>query len=143
MTLYKHTQVGWLLLVIVTTVVLILAFWTAINPVLSAIITILALVILLSLFSTLTVVGDEKGLLFYFGPGIVRKRIPYEQIKSVSMVRNRWFYGWGVRWYGRGWLYNVSGLDGIEFKLANGSQLRVGTDEPDRLYAFLKSKIAA
>jgi hypothetical protein len=141
MTLYKHTQVGWLLLVIVTTVVLILAFWTAINPIPSAIITISALVILLSLFSSLTVVGDDKGVLFYFGPGIIRKRVSYEQIKSVSMVRNRWFYGWGVRWYGRGWLYNVSGLDGVELKLANGSQLRIGTDEPEKLQAFLKSKI--
>jgi hypothetical protein len=139
--MYKHTQVGQIILVIAAPVLLILAFWAAIYPILSMIITIAALVILLGLFSALTVACDAEKLSFYFGPGIIRKTIKYGEIKTIEKVRNRWYYGWGVRWYGRGWLYNVSGLDAIEITLNSGSQLRLGTNEPDKLMAFIKSKI--
>jgi hypothetical protein len=139
--MYKHTQIGRIILVIATPVLLILAFWAAIYPILSMIITLAALVILLGLFSALTVTCDAEKLSFYFGPGIIRKTIKYSDIMTIEKVRNSWYYGWGVRWYGRGWLYNVSGLDAIEITLNSGSQLRLGTDEPDKLTAFLKSRI--
>ena len=139
--MYKHTQIGWIILVISTPIILILAFWAAINPILVAIIAIVAIVIMLALFTSLTVVGDNNEIRFSFGPGVVRKHISYDRIKSVKKVRNRWYYGWGVRWYGRGWLYNVSGLDAVELNLTNDTELRIGTDEPDELLAFLNSKI--
>jgi hypothetical protein len=140
--MYRHTQVGWVILVISTPIIFVLAFWVALNPMLDMVITIIALVILLSLFSTLTVVGESERITFYFGPGVIKKRIKYSQIKSVVKVRNHWYYGWGVRWYGSGWLYNVSSLDAIELTLANGKRLRIGTDEPDRLHTFLSLKIS-
>ena len=139
--MYKHTQIGRIILVIATPVLLILAFWAAIYPILSMIITIAALVILLGLFSALTVTCDGEKLSFYFGPGIIRKTIKYSDILSIEKVRNRWYFGWGVRWYGRGWLYNVSGLDAVEISLKSGSQLRIGSDEPEKLVSFLKSRI--
>ena len=105
------------------------------------IITLIALAIMLALFTSLTIKCDNRELIFYFGPGVIKKRIPYDQISSAAKVRNRWFYGWGVRWYGPGWLYNVSGLDAIELVLKNGKQLRIGTDEPDELIRFLQPKI--
>ncbi len=128
-------------MVIATPVILILGFWAALTPVPYAAMTGITLLILLSLFTTLTVKGDDKRLLLFFGPGVVRKSIRYKDIKSVEKVRNRWYYGWGVRWYGAGWLYNVSGLDAIELTLSSGKQLRIGTDEPDKLLAFLETKI--
>jgi hypothetical protein len=139
--MYKHTQIGWVNLVIATTVILIMAFWAALNPIIYMVITLIVLTILLAIFSSLTVTGDSDEIMFYFGPGVVKKRINYDQIKSAEKVRNRWYYGWGVRWYGPGWLYNVSGLDAVELKLADGKQLRIGTDEPDQLHTFLISKI--
>ncbi len=129
------------MLVVAIPVILILGFWAALTPVPYAALTSIALIIILVLFSTLTVEGDSEALRFYFGPGIIRKRMPYANIKSVKKVRNYWFYGWGIRWYGAGWLYNVSGLDAIELVLSSGTKLRIGTDEPDKLVAFLSTKI--
>lgn len=139
--MYKHTQIGWIILVISTPVILILAFWAAINPILAAIIAIIVLIVMLALFTSLTVVGNSDEIRFYFGPGVIKKRIRYNQIKSARKVRSHWYYGWGIRWYGRGWLYNVSGLDAIELELTDNTELRIGTDEPDKLLAFLESKI--
>ena len=139
--MYKHRQVGWIILVISIPLILILGFWAALTPVPYVAITAIALLVCIILFSTLTVVGDARELSFYFGPGIVRRRFVYKEIKSAEKVRNRWYYGWGVRWYGPGWLYNVAGLDAIELTLASGKRLRIGTDEPDKLLNFVRSKI--
>lgn len=139
--MYKHRQVGWIVLVLAIPIILILGFWTALTAVPYAALTSIALLIIIILFSTLTVEGDSEALRFYFGPGIIRKRMPYATIKSAQKVRNHWFFGWGIRWYGPGWLYNVSGLDAVELVLSNGTKLRIGTDEPDQLVAFLSSKI--
>jgi hypothetical protein len=49
------------------------------------------------------------------------------------VVRNRWYYGWGIRITPRGWLYNVSGLDAVELALKNGKCVRIGSDEPHAL----------
>jgi hypothetical protein len=40
-------------------------------------------------------------------------------------------YGWGIHYYGKGWLYNVAGLDAVEIRLTSGRRLRIGTDEPE------------
>ena len=50
----------------------------------------------------------------------------------------RWWWGWGVRYYGQGWLYNVSGLDAVEIRLKSGKHIRIGTDEPEALVAEIR-----
>jgi hypothetical protein len=139
--MYEHRQIGWAILVLTAPIILILGFGAALSPVPYPAMTGIILVVIILLFSSLTIKGDSEKLWFYFGPGIVRKRINYNDIKSVEKVRNRWFCGWGIRWYGRGWLYNVSGLDAVELTLVSGKRLRIGTDEPDRLQAFIQSRI--
>jgi len=85
------------------------------------------------LFSSLTVVIDDGELRFYFGPGFWTKRIPLATIERVETVHNSSFVGWGIRYFGSGWLYNVSGWDALELTLADGTILRIGTDEPEAL----------
>ena len=48
-------------------------------------------------------------------------------------VTTHWIYGWGIRWIPGGWLWNVSGLDGVELALVSGRRFRIGTDEPEQL----------
>jgi len=139
--MYKHTQVGWYILFFVIPVVLILTFASSVTSTVYLLITIAVLVAALVMFCTLTVFAGDTEVGFYFGPGIVRKKFLYSDIESVTQVRNHWLLGWGIRWFGRGWLYNVSGLDAIELKLASGKLLRIGTDEPERLMAFLQTKM--
>jgi hypothetical protein len=57
---------------------------------------------------------------------------------SVTPVRNRWWYGFGIRLTPHGWLYTVRGLDAIEVRLSNGRTFRVGTDDQATLVARLE-----
>src|SRR4030065_1549345 len=139
--MYKHTQVGWYILFFAMPVVLILAFASSVTSTAYLLITVAVLAAALIMFCTLTVFADNVEVGFYCGPGIIRKKFLYSDIESVTQVRNHWLLGWGIRWFGRGWLYNVSGLDAIELKLKSGKLVRIGTDEPERLMAFLQANM--
>jgi hypothetical protein len=84
-------------------------------------------------FSSLTVEVTPTQLIWFFGPGLLRKSIEREAIMGATPVRNAWWYGWGIHLTPRGWLYNVGGLDAVELALSNGSTLRIGSDEPAAL----------
>ena len=83
--------------------------------------------------SSLTVEVDQERLKFWFGPGWFGRSVPLRDIRSWTVVRNPWWYGWGIHLTPRGWLYNVGGREAVELELAGGGRLRVGTDEPERL----------
>jgi len=80
-------------------------------------------------FSSLTVEITPTRLIWFFGPGLLRKSIEREAIMGVTPVRNPWWYVWGIHLTPRGWLYNVGGLDAVELALNNGRTLRIGSDE--------------
>ena len=90
------------------------------------------------LFGALTVTVDESRIVIAFGPGWPRKTIPLTQVRGAGPVRNRWWYGWGIRLTPHGWLWNVSGLDAVEVELSHGRCLRIGTDEPQELTAAIR-----
>jgi hypothetical protein len=90
------------------------------------------------LMSSLTVTVHDEELRVAFGPGLIRRRIPLRRIRRVSVVTTPWYYGWGIRWTPRGWLWNVSGLRGVELELDNGRRFRIGSDEPERLANALR-----
>lgn len=140
--MYQHTQIGWIIFGFTVPAVIFLAIWSlAVQPIFVMIFTAAALALMLVLFGSLTVKADGEGIGFHFGPGILKRRFPYKDIASVKKVRNRWYFGWGVRWFGRGWLYNVSGLDAIEVALQNGKCIRIGTDQPDELLRFVSPRL--
>ena len=93
----------------------------------------LVLAVIAYLFSSLTIRVDEELVQWHFGPGFLRKSISLAEIASVESVRNKWWYGWGIRYTAHGWLYNVSGLDAVQLRLTSGRAVRLGTDEPARL----------
>jgi len=87
----------------------------------------------LVLFSTLTVIVRDEAMDVFFGRGLIRRRISLRRIREVRVVKTRWHYGWGIRLTPTGWLWNVSGLDGVEVQFDDGHRFRVGSDEPSRL----------
>ena len=93
----------------------------------------LILVVIAGLFASLTVAIGDGVVTVWFGPGLIRKCVPLAAIHTCIVVRNPWWYRWGIRWTPHAWLYNVSGLAAVELTLTNGQQLRIGTDEPERL----------
>lgn len=136
---YRHTQRG--MWIVVST----LAF-AALDAVIAwrtgqwmPVVVLIVLVTVAFLFSSLTVEVSESELRWHFGPGFWSYRLPLQDIETATVVRNRWWYGWGIR-RGPGFrLYNVSGLDAIELRLKSGDVRRIGTDDPQGLAAALKS----
>jgi len=149
---YKHTQIGYLMLV-VTLAVLVLFAWvhitTAREPVsvnsgnnFATTATMVIVLFILASFSSLHVSIDETYLKIKFGYGIYQKKIPLTDILSAKTAKNRWWYGWGIRrcLWPKMCIYNVSGFDAVEIQLKTGKIYRIGTDEPKKLeQAILQS----
>ena len=131
---YKHTQIGYLIIIalIIPSLVLFFAMtlteFTQILP-----IVFITLLIALALFYSLTVEIDETRLIVKFGFGVINKKFILKDIESCHTVKNPWYYGWGIRITPHGWLYNISGLSAVEIQMKNGKKYRIGTDEPQNL----------
>jgi hypothetical protein len=109
-----------------------------------AISVIMALILsILASFATLTVSIDDNYLGIKFGYGIFAKKFALSQIASVRAVKNRWYYGWGIRlWlWPKMWIYNVSGFDAVEITMKHGQVYRIGTDVPEELETAIKQSI--
>jgi hypothetical protein len=88
--------------------------------------------------TNLTTVVDDANLSWWFGNGIWKKSVPLTDIASAEPVENKWWWGWGIRYYGKGWLYCVSGLQAVEVVLHSGKHIRIGTDDPHGLVEALQ-----
>ena len=139
---YQHTQVGYLIITAMVAAMVLVGIilacsgfnWIAVGV--SAVIG-----IALVLFFSLTVVINENELEVRFGPGIVRKRIKLYDIESCQVVRNHWYYGWGIRLTPHGWLYNVSGFYAVEIKFRTGTKFRIGSNVPQELEAAIQQAL--
>ena len=151
---YKKTQIGWLMIVIFTPIILFflaLLYYQEVlgipflgEPAPSWLYPVLLLffLILLGLFSLLTVTGYTDHLEMKFGIGLIRKRFYYKDIQSCSAQKTPLYYGWGVRSIPGGWLYNVSGTWSVQLDMKNGKMYRVGSPEPQKLEQFIKSRLS-
>ena len=131
---YMHKQIGYILIVIYSIVLAIVTYYmllSGFDRIALLVIGIMAVVLLL--FATLTVEIDEEFLKIRFGIGLVRKKFALSEIKSCKIVKNPWYYGWGIHLTPRGWLYNVSGFDALEIIMKSGKKYRIGTDDSDEL----------
>lgn len=139
MEIYKHTQMGWTVIIsmgIVISVCLGILLSNWIGFLVAGI-----LFIGIILFASLTVVVNDAFIRIRFGVGVIRKSFKLADIKSCSIVRNKWWYGWGIHWTPEGLLFNISGLDAVQLVMNNGKVYRIGTDEPQKLDAVIKSEL--
>lgn len=140
---YRHTQMGKLAL-------LVLAWGAAITALTAAgggpgqAVRIGSISVALSavaaVFSRLTVAVTAGTVRATFGWGWPRRTIAVDDIAGFRKVRNKWYYGWGVRRLPKGWMFNVWGLDAVEIDLRSGKTVRIGSDEPDDLVAALAAQ---
>ena len=92
--------------------------------------------------SILTVQIDKESLCWYFGVGKSKKSIQLDDIHSVKLVRNKWWFGFGVRkLLSGGTLYNVHGLDAVEVTTKQGQIVRIGSDDTRKLARTLTTAI--
>jgi hypothetical protein len=141
---YRHTQIGYVtggVGVVVTAWLAVLAWRGALGW--TGLLTLAVIGTATILFSSLNVIVTDDELRFYFGPGFWERRFDVDTIERVETVRNSALSGWGIRYTHHGWLYNVSGLGAVEITVRGEEQLRIGTDEPDRLKQALERAGAA
>jgi hypothetical protein len=131
---YRHTQIGYLHLVLYSALLLFIGYLNIVmdfNP--FVLVGLIVIFIVIGIFTRLTVAVDDQMLKIQFGLGVIRKAFALKEIEAYSVVKNRWYYGWGIRFTPHGWLFNVSGLSAIEIQMKSGKRYRIGTDDPDNL----------
>lgn len=93
-------------------------------------------------FQSLLVADEGDVLLVAFGPlRLPRIRIRYADIERIEVGRTTLLDGWGIHGGLRGWVWNIWGRDCVILHRSRGRTLLIGTDEPERLAAFLKARI--
>jgi hypothetical protein len=139
---YERRQYGKAFLVMAFVIlVVVTGVLAALGEVLPALSVSVMLVILMACFSWLTVSVQREGIKLSFGVGLVHRTIPYERIERTAIVRNKWWYGWGIRLSPHGWMWNLSGLDAVELIYHDGKRFRIGTDDPKGLKRAIDVKL--
>ena len=139
---YQHTQIGYLIIIALAIALLFIVYLMTVygfNWIAFAVLIVLGACLVL--FATLAVVIEEDVLEIRFGPGVIRKKFPLKDIESCQVVKNPWYYGWGIRLTPHGWLYNVSGSYAVEISMKTGKRYQIGTDVPNDLEKVIRQSI--
>jgi hypothetical protein len=139
---YKHTQIGYLLITVLGAADLMIGnLVLATNFNTSAILLLTFMILCLVLFATLTVQVNAQEINLQFGIGVIRKRFALKDVQTYRVVKNPWYYGWGIHLIPGGWLYNVSGWEALELQMKDGRKYRIGTDDTRGLIDAIRAYI--
>ena len=141
--MYIHRHFGWFTVFALTAMAVWFAFVAALSPgdrgeFQSIFLMIAALQLA---FYQLTTIVTESTLTVRYGIGLLAFRFPLSEITQITERSVPWYAGYGIRWVGDAWLFNVSGNDAIEVTFASGRKVWVGTDDPDGLGAILRLRM--
>jgi len=80
---------------------------------------------------------NEDTIHIIYGVGLIHIRIKPQEIKSIEIVTNPWYYGLGIKIIPKGMLYNIQGKHAIEMTYSNekGKEkiVRIGSAKPHLL----------
>ena len=94
-----------------------------------------------SFYSFTIQIADGK-LNFWFGFGAVRKSLPIAEIRSVEIVKNPWYYLWGIKSIPGGWLYSIApGGRVVELIFKDNRVIQLGTNCPEEVKHSLDEAI--
>lgn len=140
---YRHTQIGYVTIGATAPVFIFFVYVMTFIPFNGYVVAgFLTLGLVSGLFASLTVLIDGEHLKIRFGPGVIRKKFPLREITVCRVVKNPWYYGWGIHLTPHGWLYNVSGFSAVEIAMRSGKKYRIGTDVPQELERAIKQAIS-
>jgi hypothetical protein len=140
---YRHTQIGYVIGAGLSAAAALTAYLALATFHWIPLVFLVLFLAMLVQFATLTTAVDGGVFECSFGPGLIRRRIALRDVRDVAVVRNPWYYGWGIRLTPHGWLWNVSGTRGVELRLTSGRRFRVGSDEPETLAAAIRRDLGA
>ncbi len=136
----KASQFG-ISTLLVLAIVALLVFWLNTTDTKTALV---ILGLILVLFYKLDVQITDQDVTFSFGIGLIRRKIPLNQILDAKVVKNSIWSGWGIRVGPSFTLYNVSGFKAIELTLKGKKRkVRIGTTVPEKLSQYINQKVMA
>jgi hypothetical protein len=93
-------------------------------------------------FSKLVTEVKDDTVLIKFGIGIIHKRIQIVNIEQITFVKNKMWYGWGIRITPHGWLWNIRGKEAVQFKIKGKERFfRLGCADMKGMQKAIKSKM--
>jgi hypothetical protein len=92
-------------------------------------------------FHMLTVTVTHHFIQVQFSLMFIRKRIWFNKIAGLDIVRVPWYWGIGIRWTSEGVLYNVAPGRAVAVRLRSGRSFLIGSDEPEKLAEAIESAV--
>lgn len=68
-----------------------------------------------------------------FSPGLLKKRVPLDEISGIETASIPW-YSLGIKRIRRGWAWSVAPGPAVDLLLKNGRIVRIGTDDQKGLF---------
>ena len=134
---YRHTQYGLLMFSVFFITGMLIAVVAlrilAEDRVLAAIVMLGVYIFGVIMFYSLTIEISAEQLKCWFGIGVVRKTIVLSEIQSTQVIKNPWYYFWGVKSIPGGWFYAIAPGTAVEIELRDGRILQLGTNQPYKL----------
>ncbi len=101
----------------------------------------IGLALFLMNFGTLTVRVTKAEVAWFFGVGLIGRRMKLERVRGAEATRSPWYWGWGIRWTPTGWLWRSYGLDVVWLEFDNGKRVGIGTQDPEGLVRAVREQL--
>jgi hypothetical protein len=140
MSNYRHSQPAPRVMFAISIVLLALIAWSFSDIRLWIIAVIVAMLIGYFLFNALIIEVSPQELQWYFGPGMLRKRVARTDIARVEAVQLPWMSGSGIGYGLGGWVYFIKRGPGVKITRNDGTVVTLGTDDQAGLLAALGAR---
>ncbi len=100
----------------------------------AALVGVAVVALVFTIFGRLTTGVDEAGVHWSFGWGFPGGSLALGEIARAAPTQTSLLEGIGIHWtIWHGWLWNVSGFQGVAFEKLDGGRVTLGTDDPQGL----------
>lgn len=142
---YDHTETGWVIIAVLGSAfaagLAIAGAAYAKQGGYAAFIAPAIVLLALAAFYKMRVTVDGEAVRFSMGVGLIRKTVLLSEISAAYAASSPWHAGWGIRYIGNGWLFNVSSLNAVELTLNSGRRIMIGTDDQAGLHAAVLRRL--
>ena len=94
-------------------------------------------------FAVLTVRVSKEEVRWFFGGGLIGRRMSIERIRAVQARPTPWYWGWGIRLTPKGWLWRSHGLQTVWLAFDEDKQTGIGTQDPEGLVKAVNQALQA
>jgi hypothetical protein len=140
---YERTQHAiWMWFVLIPIVAILAGAWfqsTSAAMLVPLAVVWIPLVLVLTVFTRLTIAVDADAVTWHFGWGWPGGSIAKRDIERAEVTKTNLFEGWGIHWtIWHGWLWNAGGFQAVEIFKRNGGGVTLGTDDPQGLFQAIE-----